>query len=226
MPKTVRPRRPSWTPGDFAPPAGPVYVERALVDHTAHPALRRAALVLGGAETVWRDLLVLETMVGGQWPGIILAVNDLACRLARPFGHWVTIHPEKLRRVGDGWEKLRAIKGYPGGYQVWSHNYNQRRHGVGAVRQWGSGSSGLLAVTVAYELGCPKVVLCGVPMDQRPHFAESVVHKQDRDWTGPRSHRKAWVDHEERIRERTRSLSGWTRQLLGPPTLEWLTEED
>jgi hypothetical protein len=192
-----------------------------------------AALVLGGASCVWRDVAVLETLIDGFWPGLVIAVNDVACRWPRSLDHWATVHPEKLtspngwrnpRGGPHGWLAQRAALGRPGGFLLWSEwdkakflNVPHRR-----LRQWASGSSGLFAVSVAYKLGCTRVILAGVPMDPRPHFRESTLHDHRMGWTSYRAHIKAWRDNQTRLRERTRSLSGTTRAMLGAPTLDWL----
>lgn len=196
------------------------------------PGQDRLALVLGGATTVWRDLAVLETMIDGFWPGLVFAVNDLACTWPRRIDYWVTIHAEKLKTVSgwrnpngpNGWIACRRANGYPDAGQIVSHvgKFPNGTTVDKVVKQWDSGSSGLLAVAAAYSVGCQRVVLCGCPMDDRPHFAESVVHDSRMRWSSVRAHRQAWEKNLKRLRERTRSLSGWTRKVLGAPTLEWL----
>lgn len=191
-----------------------------------------SALILGGASTVWRDVAVLETMIDGYWPGVVIAVNDVGVIWPRRLDHWASIHAEKLTTtVGwknpdggpHGWAGLRASRGLPGEARIWS-NVRGRHHGQidHVIQQWASGSSGLFAVSVAYHLGMQRVVLAGMPMDDRAHFPESLVHHPEQRWTSVRSHRGAWDTYLPRLRERTRSLSGWTREQLGPPTVAWL----
>lgn len=198
-------------------------------------AVESRALVLGGAKSVWRDVAVLETMIDGFWPGLVIAVNDVGCVWPRRLDHWVTLHHEKLAldlgwRNPDGgphgWLALRDVNGHPDGYQVWGHVRKGTYAPDNFVRQWDSGSSGLLGVALAYQLGCTKVVLAGVPMDDRPHFAESVVHHPRQRWTSVRSHWEAWRKNLTRLRERTRSLSGRTRAELGAPSMGWLMDSE
>lgn len=197
------------------------------------------ALVLGGAKCVWRDLAALETMIGHPWSGQVLAVNDVGCVWSRPLHHWVTLHPEKLHatpgrrrykeppRIPGGWVEKRAELGHAPVTNIWtSRLVNQRTAGETPqylqLRGWQSGSSSLLAVGVAYQLGCQRVVLAGVPMEDQPHFEQSVVHHPSTQWTAWRSHRRAWEQMHHRLLERTRSMSGWTRATLGAPSFDWL----
>jgi len=65
-------------------------------------------------------------------------------------------------------------------------------------------------------LGFERIILCGVPMDETPHF------RRKEPWLDCYRYRKAWDKNAKRLRERTRSMGGWTWELLGEPTEEWL----
>jgi len=178
-----------------------------------------SALILGGASCVWHDVHTLEDLMGRRWSGIVIAANDVGCHWPRHLDHWVTLHPEKM----PGWKELREKNGMPGGYLTWGSRIRimDRR-----LKPWGGGSSGLLAVALAYQLGCAKVVLCGTPMDSRPHFRESHIHPEGQKWHSADNHWRAWIRNMDRIRARTRSMSGRTRDHLGAPTLHWLEGHD
>jgi hypothetical protein len=179
------------------------------------------ALILGGGQSVWDDVRALEETLGRPWDGVVIAANDVGCHWGRDLHHWVTLHPEKMSK----WVQERVGHGHPGGYITWT-----RRGGRGADRQldsWAGGSSGLLAVSVAAHIGCTRIVLCGVPMNREPHFAESKVHARNKPWSSADGHWKAWqAPHVlTRLRAMVRSMSGRTRDLLGAPTLDWLVGE-
>lgn len=191
----------------------------------AFPAHRHAvgvALVLAGAECVWDDLSELETMIGARWTaGPIIVINDLGAIFPRPFQHWVSLHTERLRE----WVALRVANGLPGGMTLWGkHNPHRDSHLSYRFRPHrNGGSSGMLAVDVAEKgLGHSRVVLCGVPMDKRPHFRESVVHQAGAPWNSWNAHLNGWKRYREELVPIVRSMSGWTRETFGPPTLEWL----
>lgn len=193
------------------------------------------ALVLGGADCVWEDVLKVEALVGEQWPGLVIAVNDVGCVWPRHLDHWVTLHVEKL----SVWKMIRERQGFSNGYRLWGRR-GRKTYVDHVVRPWGGGSSGLFGVTVAFFLGCEKIVLCGMPMEATAHFGESVEHDRGRRWNGVKGHLSAWThkDNVDKMRGRVRSISmvndpetgrrrpSFTRQLLGPPTRAWYRERE
>jgi hypothetical protein len=79
-----------------------------------------------------------------------------------------------------------------------------------------SGTSGLFAAKVALcDLGFDRVVLCGVPMTATPHLNNRT------DWVDrpktPTDYQRVWAGLPAEYLGRMRSLSGWTRELLGAP---------
>lgn len=159
------------------------------------------ALVVGGAHSAWRDIYRVESVVG-PWDGIVVAVNDMGAHLPR-LDAWATLHPEKIRR----WQQVRRGNGYPD-VPIWSNATTTDY----TLNHWSNGSSGLLGVGVALALGAETVVLCGVRMDQqRNHFRE------ERGWQQHDRYRRGWLNRADTLRGRVYSVSGWTRELLGPP---------
>lgn len=173
---------------------------------------------MGGAQCVWGDLKALEAMIGRAWPGWIVAANDVGSHLS-VLHHWVTLHPEKMRK----WEKDRRDNGHPTEYIRWGRRIHPDLDLQ--AKSWGGGSSGLLAVAVAVDkLGAERVVLCGTPLNRTPHFDESTVHPTGKTWSSANSHWRVWTKDtvKARLKDRVRSMSGRTRDLLGEPTAEWL----
>jgi hypothetical protein len=170
-------------------------------------AAPRRAVVLGGADCVWNDIAELVNY-DPAWPDVVIAVNNVGYAYPGVIHHWVSLHPDKLRRE---WEPLRPG---PAAYQDWTDRFPQP--GMRRVTPWSAGSSGLLGVTVAVDmLGCSEVVVCGIPLDTRPHFDD------DQAWTDALKHQHAWRRRLELMIGRVRSMSGWTAELLGrPPFLE------
>ena len=188
----------------------------------------RPALVLGGADCVWRDVAVLETLIGGFWPGLVIAVNDVGEVWPRRIDHWATVHPENLLtprgwenpdKGQHGWLGYRLSQGLTPPGLTWCHAKRANWPNIDrTLAQMGSGSSGLFGVAVALEVGADAIVLCGISMDDRPHFAESRKHKPGTPWTGNGAHRRAWTKNLATLKPVVRSMSGWTRELLGPPS--------
>lgn len=180
-----------------------------------------SAVILGGAASVWDDHERAREI--GRFDATI-AVNDALAHYPGEVEIAATLHPEKLSdwlaaRDAAGYSPPTIIAAHKGNTQVGRRNAcpvdyvtDYRWPGMSA-----SGSSGLFAVKVAIEHGFERIVLCGVPMqaDGR-HFFDA------RPWSEVNSFTEAWKAALPRINGATRSMSGWTRQLLGAPTPEWL----
>jgi len=158
-------------------------------------------------------------MLGEPWPGVVVVVNDAGFRASvdgriwdRPVHHWATLHAEKL----GGWMAQRKAAGLPDGYQTWSSVKRTvvQNHFNGLT----GGSSGLYAVSVALQaLKHPRILLCGVPMN----LSRNAFSGQD--WHSYKRYRKGWEREREWLAPRVRSFSGWTREMFGAPTRQWVS---
>jgi hypothetical protein len=151
---------------------------------------------------------------------------------------WVTLHPEfmHVERIASpgpnqgqpGYCLQRAAKGLHSNYEIVAplktevgahHQHNADRH---VTYLWpgmtASGSSGLFAVKVALDDGHDRVVLAGVPMTvEDKHFLRG------QPWIARDSFTQAWPIAMPHIHGKVKSLSGgFTEELLGAPTPEWL----
>jgi hypothetical protein len=176
------------------------------------------ALCLGSAACVYDDLAMVRALGVSQDRGwVLVAVNQIAAKWNGPVDHWATFHPEKLQQ----WKNQRHAAGLPPAGEYWTATRRviPNRMEINRVPNWG-GSSGLLAARVALELGATHVVLCGIPLDYaQGHFNTPAIP-----WREGGSYRRGWVEHALEL-TRVKSSSGWTRELLGAPTAEWLAEE-
>lgn len=161
------------------------------------------ALVIGGAGCVWDDLRAL-----GPFSGTVVAVNDIGAYYPHRFDHWATLHPEKLA----GWRMERWRRGGNGDYTTWSRRNPELVDHI--LSGWSSGSSGMLGVGVALEMGAEHVTLAGVPMGPEGHFFDPAP------WEDCMKYREAWEKRADALRGRVASMSGWTRNLLGGPELQ------
>jgi hypothetical protein len=182
-----------------------------------------SALVLGGAASVWDDLAQARAL--GTFDAVF-AVNDAAAAYPGEIEWMATLHPEHLHR----WLTERERGGYPRPRFLAAHAGNgydtERRAGIRLDYQtpecWpglssSSGSSGLFATKVAIEKGFDRVVLCGVPMDpQAPHFFDP------QPWQAGINFWEAWELALPHLRDKVRSMSGRTRELLGAPSASWI----
>lgn len=117
------------------------------------------------------------------------------------------------------WIKERAAKGFPPAGRYWHARHRIVPNGIEStpIESWG-GSSGLLCVAVAFELNVERIVLAGVPlMKTAKHY------DNDRNWDEARAYQWAWERRRPQMLGRVKSMSGWTRDLLGGPEGEgWL----
>ncbi|KHQ50401.1 hypothetical protein [Mameliella alba] len=177
----------------------------------------RTCLVLGGGDTLQDDIAAY----GGPVDGAI-AANDAGMVWPGELDAWVSLHATHW--IGKGWVQGRADRGYPPARRHLGHGAAGRCHagkelpeGVEFIPykfpgQTRSGSSGLFAAKVALiDMGFDRVVLCGVPMDDRPHYWD----EGRQPWKACETFRPAWQALAPEYRARMRSMSGWTRELLG-----------
>jgi hypothetical protein len=178
---------------------------------------RLVAMVLGSSADWLEDAVVVRTLVE---PDIVVAVNQAAVHWRGSVDHMATMHPELVPK----WLTERAKLGLPRPRSLWCPAGRPRPRLDGyefsEAPAWG-GSSGLLAVAVALQLGASHVICAGVPlMPNAAHFHDK------RKWPDARRYHSAWERKLPVLKDRVRSCSGWTRELLGAPTAEWLEASD
>jgi hypothetical protein len=173
------------------------------------------ALVLGGAASLWDDIESASALVDPA-DCLIVATNDAGVHWPHRLDHWATMHATEMEhRV-----RQRAKLGHPPGFVTWTRPYpagmKEREAMCDRVLSgWNGGSSGLLATGIAIEHGC-SVILCGVPLDVRPHF------NRVGPWTSAADYRAGWLERYSVLASRVRSFGGWTADVFGAPTRKWL----
>lgn len=171
----------------------------------------RTALCLGGGDTLRADL----EAVGGPWDGVV-ACNEAGIEWPGELDAWVSLHRDKFnpwraRRRRRGFPPARLIVGSPGPREGKVDLVTEDRL-PGMHR---NGSSGLFAVKVALvDLGFDRAILCGIPLTRSPHFFGG------QPWAAALGYRRTWAAIPPEFRARMRSMSGWTRVLLGGPA-DW-----
>lgn len=171
------------------------------------------AIVLGSAKAALAELEAARE-IAPDAP--IVCVND-ALRACPVRAHaFATLHPEKADRFLDGLD-LRRIP-------IITHArmpYDDRPWHI-IPDLWG-GSSGLYGVQVAIQnLGFHGVIAAGCPMQAtaRANYAPGL-------WGGDDDHvaryQRGWVKAgKSGLRNRVRSMSGWTRAEFGAPDAVWI----
>lgn len=170
-------------------------------------------MILGGASCIWTD--AADALLLGRYD-LIIAINDIGTRWSDPIDIWCTLHPDKMA----GWRAGRKRAGY---LRAAHHVGHIQAGGIDEGREYrfpgqpSSGSSGLFAVKIAMDEGCDRIVLAGVPMAaDRGHYDSGKV------WDECPAYLPAWQWTLPILRDKVKSMSGWTAQELGRPDAEWL----
>lgn len=192
----------------------------------------KVAVILGRHEDVWNELERAKAMikeVGAElW---VIATKRAGRDYDGPVHEWPGFHPELLQTFVNE----RAKNNRPPALRYWSAKSSKVNPGqFGLPIEWLTsvgGSSGLLGIQVADAIGRhpkyanePKIdksILCGIPM------TPSTRYDDGKEWKEAIHYRDHWlkyfIDHPD-SKARLRSFSGWTKEILGEPTLEWLRE--
>ncbi len=181
-------------------------------------AMVKRALILGSAKTLRDDL---DRALDLSEFDIVIAAKGAGFVWTGRLDAWVTLHPDRLEKR----DLKRRLKVGPMPDRIYAHRKDKHVSHV-AEYKWSdqktTGSSGHFALKVAIdEYGCDRCVLCGVPIEKSLGRIEAIGHTIDH-WSGSRAFRDGWTQSLHHYKEFTRSMSGWTRQLLGEPTTEWL----
>lgn len=174
----------------------------------------RSCLVLGSAMCLWED--VEAALRVGEYDAV-LAVKLAGIAWPGELYSWVTLHPEWMH----DYLKRRKARGYPAPREVVAE---KKAYGVTRIAsaRWPeqkvrSGASGFFGVKVALDDGFDRVVLCGIPMEQQ------IGRIDGRDgWPAANTYRPAVLAVKDRIKDRVRSMSGWTAEQFGKPDPAWL----
>lgn len=159
--------------------------------------------MLGSADCLWADLDAL-----GAWDGVVIAVNKAAVLYPGRVDHWATLHPENYAN----WKAERAARGGNVDMRTWARLHASMYGVTDRFHGWGGGTSGLFAVSVALlGLRAENVILCGMPLEDRPHI------DHDDPWPQAVTYHEFWRARLDEMRGRVFSMSGWTREILGEP---------
>jgi hypothetical protein len=169
----------------------------------------RSCLILGGANSRHRDR---EAAFALFTPDLVIACNHAFRDEPGRVDHAVTMHPELYPK----WIAAREEAGFPPAGKLWHSRHHISKVGSEPIESWG-GSSGMLCIRVALTLGCNRIVLAGIPMEKMMRH-----YDDDKPWHEARQYWPAWERAIPQFHGRVRSLSGWTREKLGAPDMEWL----
>lgn len=180
----------------------------------------KRCLVVGSAACVWDDLdrLGVRGDLNNGWHTI--CVNDVIQHYPGVVNHGFSY-------------QYRWLQHWVGGRRetICSHKVSEKWGGVGLTHSrvnaqvnwpWpGNGTSSLGAALTAVALGYDPIVLCGVPLDDGPHYFEPpwatcnfTNEVGNRIGDGKMIH---WHTTAKCFKGRVKSQSGRTREMLGAP---------
>jgi hypothetical protein len=172
------------------------------------------ALVIGGGNDPLAEYVAaLKLCAAAGLPWKVFVCNTMIEDFPTAIDHGVTLHPDNL----VGWLSRREAAGRARPAVLWAHR------GYANVDQWTRdwlGSVGLFAVKIAREEQYRKIICCGVPMEP-----EGLHFKRQIPWVNAHGFRRSWLSHIRELAPFVRSMSGWTQEILGAPTLEWLRSD-
>ncbi len=161
-------------------------------------------IITGSAPCVLQDIeaasFVIPAQAGIHYMGIGLDAVD---KYTWPIKYVATYHPVEIPEIYVRRDKCGGNMDF----QTISH---ERRPEVDIFIPFEgpSGSSTLLGVFAALKLGYKKIILCGCPLEDDKY----------------KSFQNGWKVHLDKYVGKVRSMSGWTREFLGAPTMEWLLD--
>lgn len=165
-------------------------------------------IITGSAPCVLEDLARAKELAASY---DLMAVGlDAVDKYAEPIKYVVTYHPKEIAEIAE----RRAGYGNTD-YLMISH---QEKPGVDiCIHDWWipSGSSSLLGVQAAQRLGYDKIILCGCPLTGK--------NKDEQEY---KNFHAGWKTRKKETAACVRSMSGWTRDLLGAPDEQWLGSFD
>jgi hypothetical protein len=176
------------------------------------------AAVLATGRTVWDDLLRFDPVAR---KASVVAVNNMILHWKERVHHGVSLHVEEPPL----WRSLRPCYSCDGAY-VQTHTYTSGRPSKcdfeWDVERSRGGTSTLLAVMIGLGIGYDRIVLCGAPLDGKGHFYDPPGRDMTPEFTQDFV-KNEWTDcRDSFFKGRVRSMSGWTRELLGEPDEAWL----
>lgn len=147
------------------------------------------------------------------WDGDVMAINDIIMHYPGYVKHAFSNDSQMLmnwvrarRPVRDGSNRPSPIR-----------HTCMTAGKVALIWPWpGHGTSSLNAVYTGLALGYDDIVLCGIPMDNSPHYWEAEY--MGKRWASLEGQMRFWQYAARKVFDgKVTSLSGNTRELLGEP---------
>ena len=176
-------------------------------------------VIIGSASCASEDLASLDRFrVNTPGPGsahgelvepwdFMLIGLDAVDKFPGEVKYFVTYHVED---IPESINRRKALGGNCD-FKIISH---ETKPGVDIVHphEAPSGSSALMGVLAGIKLGYQRMILAGCPLTGKNPKGGSYDNFQ-----------KGWQAHLDQYAGKVRSMSGWTKEFLGSPTEEWLS---
>ena len=188
----------------------------------------KSLMIIGCGRNVWEDLTHYPRYQYGPMqkpydPMVyhafdVMAINEIGMYLPH-VDHWVSMHDDVLRHLSE-------IRKQLGLAETMLHSNTPLRPDThcaccGGMVYWhlaaALGCSGLLAVHIAVLLGYEAILLAGIPADNHGNFYHPATMGGTHGVVRAKERWEAAIRRVPAIAQRVRSLSGWTRELLGAP---------
>jgi len=175
-----------------------------------HPLEKGTLLILGTGRCLKDDLSKCNEPVVD-----VATVNDAAMYYPGYTKHIFAIHSEMIPHI----KAMRAVRKYSSNsftHTLYMPNRNHFSDFAWDINPFG-GTSAMLAVLAGLYMGYDHVILAGVPMDNSGHFWD-IAEDEVMVGLDGENIRNFWkMMNDEVFNGRVKSLSGWTRELLGNP---------
>ncbi len=192
----------------------------------------KRALVIGCAKGVWEEVAAAEQLVQRLHAAYdaVYCVKHAGVHWKGGRFIWVTLHPEFM----DKYEKLREGFGLHKDYEIVAPLTSEvgmhgnegkitRRVSYRYPKMTGSASSGGFGIKIALGDGADKVVIAGMPMTMEGgHFTRGSWVTETGAISSADSFKTGFENSLSHFHGKVKSFSGWTKEKLGEPTLDWL----
>jgi hypothetical protein len=165
----------------------------------------RILIIIGSAPCVQEDIAV--ALASLHEIDFMLVGLDSVTKYIGQVKYFATYHPAEIQES----KERRAKSGGNTDWTIISHQQHESLVNIVIPLAGPSGSSALLGVHAGMQQGYRKIIVCGCPLTGKNDKGQSYEVFQ-----------KGWTAKFNEIKDNVRSMSGWTRELLGAPTKEWI----
>jgi len=176
---------------------------------------KKILIIVGSAPCATEDLAAIMSVIGREDPAptIMLIGLDSVEKYLGHADYFATYHTSDIEPAFE----RRTAAGGNTDYMIIAHQQHiEKPTGRDLVDliipfEPPTGNSALLGVLAGIKLGYEKIIVCGCPL----------MGKNDKQYDYA-NFRAGWTAKLAMIKDKTRSMSGWTQELLGAPTEEWI----